>query len=60
MSLRIVAEGIAGPAYGQVFSLGMSRYAQKLLGTKVPGLPFLLSAVISIVSLVVSHEALVI
>lgn len=53
-SLRIVAAGIAGVAYGQIFSLGVSEPLKKTLGFLVPGLALFCSAGCSLCGLAVS------
>lgn len=55
MSLRILAQGIAAPIYGQVFSFGVSSSIKKMLGVLVPGLPLFLAAQCSISALMVSR-----
>lgn len=54
MSLRILAEGIAAPAYGQVFSFGVSDTIKNTIGIFVPGLPLFLASFISAIGFVVS------
>lgn len=54
MSLRIVAQGIASPIYGEVFSFGVSDTVKRALGTLVPGLPLFLSAMFSVTGFLVS------
>lgn len=53
MSLRILAQGIAAPVYGEVFSFGLSDAVKRALGTLVPGLPLFLSSTFSLAGLLV-------
>ncbi|CAM9703014.1 unnamed protein product, partial [Chrysoparadoxa australica] len=46
-SLRTLASGFSGPAYGALFALGMSG---KLMGGQMPGFPFFVAAVLSVLS----------
>lgn len=48
MSLRVLAQGVAGPAYGQIFSFGVSGSIKKALGMLVPGLPLFVAAAFSL------------
>ena len=54
MSLRLVAQGVAGPMYGQAFSLGVSDATKEALGFLVPGLPLFIASVCSLCGLAVS------
>lgn len=54
MSLRILAQGLAAPVYGQVFSFGLSHEIKKALGILLPGLPLFLSAAFSASGMTVS------
>lgn len=47
MTLRVLAAGLAAPAYGQVFAFGVSDKFKKILGVLVPGLPLLVAATCS-------------
>lgn len=53
MSLRILAQGIAAPVYGEVLSFGLSDAVKRALGTLVPGLPLFLSATFSLAGFMV-------
>lgn len=53
MSLRVLAQGLAGPAYGQVFSFGVSDSIKKALGMLVPGLPLFVAAAFSLTACLV-------
>ena len=53
-SLRILAAGVAGVGYGQIFSLGVSDGFEEAFGFLVPGLPLFCSAGFSVTGLVVS------
>lgn len=57
-SLRILAAGVAGVGYGQVFSLGVSDGFEEAFGFLVPGLPLFCSAGFSVTGLVVSEVRL--
>lgn len=57
MGLRIVAQGVAAPVYGQALSFGLSDSIKKALGFIVPGLPLFLSAISSLLGLLVSALA---
>ena len=54
-SLRIIAAGLAGVGYGQMFSLGVSDGIDHAFGFLVPGLPFFCSAGFSLSGLLVSY-----
>ena len=54
MSLRIVAQAVAGAVYGQALSLGVSDATKKALGVLVPGLPLFLASLSSLCGLAVS------
>lgn len=54
-SLRILASGVAGVGYGQIFSLGVSDAFEEAFGFLVPGLPLFCSAGFSVTGLVVSE-----
>lgn len=56
MSLRIVAQGVSGPIYGQALSLGVSDATKNALGVLVPGLPFFLASLCSLCGLAVSSS----
>lgn len=57
-SLRILAAGVAGVGYGQVFSLGVSDGFEETFGFLLPGLPLFCSAGFSLCGLVVSGLSL--
>eukprot|EP00903_Cladosiphon_okamuranus_P016907 g15586.t1 len=57
-SLRILAGGLAGVGYGQVFSLGVSDGFEEAFGFLLPGLPLFCSAGFSLTGLVVAWFAL--
>lgn len=56
-SLRILAAGVAGVGYGQIFSLGVSDGMEEAFGFLVPGLPLLCSAAFALSGLVVSDRS---
>ncbi|CAM9256814.1 unnamed protein product [Scytosiphon promiscuus] len=53
-SLRIVAQGMAGVVYGQIFSFGVSERIEELVGVIIPGLPLFCSAACGLSGLVVA------
>lgn len=53
-SLRILAQGMAGVVYGQIFSFGVSERFKELVGMFIPGLPLFCSAACGLTGLVVS------
>eukprot|EP00752_Nemacystus_decipiens_P005145 g4668.t1 len=57
-SLRILAAGVAGVGYGQIFSLGVSDGFEEAFGFLVPGLPLFCSAGFAVTGLVVAWFAL--
>lgn len=54
MSLRILAQGIAGPLYGTIFYFGVSSTVKDELGATIPGLPLFLSSTVSLTAALVS------
>lgn len=54
MTLRVLAAGLAAPAYGQVFAFGVSDELKEVLGIYVPGLPLLVAATCSMTACAVS------
>lgn len=54
MSLRVLAQGIAGPIYGQIFYFGISGMVEDELGATIPGLPLFVSSAVSLTAAVVS------
>lgn len=54
MSLRVLAQGIAGPIYGHIFYVGVSGVVRDKLGATIPGLPLFLSSAVSFTAAMVS------